>query len=70
MMQNKPLTMCAECGEQLYDGDTVYSLLGRTYCCACVRAALTVCRAEPIDYRRILMKKKDGKRGGTDDCRR
>ena len=72
MLTRKPLTLCAECGEWLYDGDTVYTLLGRTYCCACVRAALTVCRADPYetpDLSRIPRRRTHRAAGGSDDHR-
>ncbi len=69
MLQRRPLTLCAECGEWLYDGDTVYTLLGRTYCCACVRAALTVCRPEapclPVPARSARSACPDPARAGT-----
>ena len=67
MIQNVPLRICAACGEWLYDGDTIYELGGRTYCCACVRAALTVCRPAPPEIPRIRKPATPRKTGGPDD---
>ena len=48
MERKTAVAKCAECGEELSEGDAAYSLLGKTICTTCVKHGFLICGGESV----------------------